>query len=192
MVPSDSSVNWSSLAEGIGDLLRAIGIGSNDGFLRALRYAETQSSGSGAAVGEGQLVPGRVDGGSPKLVPAAAGGLRGRVIHLGARVGGGEGLESGNDFQILLLAAEVRGGRAAVVLVHVRRQRRVLSLRLAVGVAHHRQRRIAEKILQLRHHRRRRMRRRVAEILRGVHVARQKKRRLRHAVLSLVPPTYKK
>lgn len=156
-IPSNTSVNRSPLAEGIHDLLRAIGLRRDNGLLGAQCNGERQ--GSGCATGErGELVAGGLNRVSPELA-----GLRFsdgcRIINLGTGVGR-KSLKSSNGLEILLVTAEVRSRTVVVVVVVVVvdvRQRRVLRLRLAVGVTHN-SGGVAEKILQLR--------RRVADALR--------------------------
>lgn len=160
-IPSDTSVYRSPLAEGIHNLLRAIGLRrSSDGLLGALRDGERQGSTGVGATGErGELVDGGLNRVSPELAALRLSD-RCRIINLGARVSR-KSLESSNGLEILVVTAEVRRRTVVVVVVVVVvvdvRQRRVLRLRLAVGVTHHGGG-VAEKILQLR--------RRVADALR--------------------------
>ena len=115
-IPSNTSVNRSPLAEGIHDLLRAIGLRRDNGLLGAQCNGERQ--GSGCATGErGELVAGGLNRVSPELA-----GLRFsdgcRIINLGTGVGR-KSLKSSNGLEILLVTAEVRSRTVVVVVVKI-------------------------------------------------------------------------
>lgn len=125
IVPGDPSVNGGSLTEGIGDLLATRRrVNGNNGrrvlvalILVAALYSERQRT----VVMMGCVVGGEVGIGD-ELARRLNGGLslEGRVVYLGARVGG-EGLEPSKVLEILMVVgvAVVCGGGGVVVLVGV-------------------------------------------------------------------------
>ena len=104
-IPSDTSVYRSPLAEGIHNLLRAIGLRrSSDGLLGALRDGERQGSTGVGATGErGELVDGGLNRVSPELAALRLSD-RCRIINLGARVSR-KSLESSNGLEILVVTS---------------------------------------------------------------------------------------
>lgn len=131
MVPGNSSVDGGSLAEGLGDLLATFRVNTGDG---GVLVAVVDAEGEGVGGCGGALCVGHQLG--PGLDRRLSLAAERRVVHLRARVGG-EGLESGDRVEILMLApAEVGGAAAAVVVVVVVDvgEGRVLCLRrVAVG-----------------------------------------------------------
>lgn len=135
-LPGDASVNRSSLSERVGDFLAAIGIGGDDGFAFVVVNGdvEGQAVGGGGAVGVGDELAARLD---RRL------GLtgEGRVVGVG-----GEGLETDDALQILILAAAAEVGgvgfRVVVVVVVDVGEGGVLGLRRVAAAG--------EEVLQLR------------------------------------------